>query len=359
MIPQAEPWIGGEELKEVKDVISSNWLTEGEKTKKFEELFKQLTGAKYANAYCNGTLSLFAALKLLGIKEGHEVIVPNLTFIASPNSVVFAGAKPKLVDVDKKTFNLDPTRIKENITDKTKAIMPVHLFGTSANMDAITKIAKEHNLFVIEDAAQAVGVRWKGRHVGTFGDIGSFSFYGNKTITTGEGGMLVTNDKALALESYRLKNHGRLKKGVYEHEKIGLNFSFTELQAAIGIAQLSKLDKIISQKEKIRTTYMDELSDIKEIEFTYIDQDCSPVHWFTNILIKDPQSLSIHLKEKGRGSRRFFYPIHRQPCYNIKGEFPNSDYAYDHGLSLPSSATLTEDKVKEVCKHIKNFYSIS
>ena len=358
MIPQIEPWIGEEELKEVIEVVKSGWLTESLKTKKFEELFKKLTNANYVHAYSNGTVTLFSALKILGIKEGDEVIVPNFTFIASPNSIALTGAKPVLVDIDRKTFNISPECIKSAITSKTKAIMPVHLYGTSADMDAIMKIAKENNLYVIEDAAQGIGVKFNGKHVGTFGEYGSFSLYGNKTVTTGEGGVLLTNDKTLSDSAYRFKNHGRLEKGVFIHETIGFNFSFTELQAAVGIAQLSKLDKIIMKKDKIRKMYMEKLSDVKEIEFTYMDQRVTPVHWFTNILVNDIEKLIDYLKNKGVGTRRFFYPINRQPCYNIKGNFPNTEYAYNHGLSLPSSVNLTESQIDEICNHIKAFYEI-
>ncbi|MCK4589136.1 MAG: DegT/DnrJ/EryC1/StrS family aminotransferase [Nanoarchaeota archaeon] len=359
MIPQIEPWIDEEELKEITEVIKSTWLTEGEKTKEFEEMFRDLTGAKFAHAFCNGTATLFTTLKVLGVGEGDEVIVPNLTFTASINTILFAGAKPILVDVDKRTFNIDPDLIEGKITSKTKAIMPVHLYGQSADIDKIMKIAKEHNLFVVEDAAQGVGVKFNGQHVGTFGDFGSFSFYGNKTITTGEGGLLITNDEKLAFDSYAFKNHGRLKKGVFVHDKIGFNFSFTEMQAAIGLAQMRKLDKIIKLKEKIRNLYLAQLKDILEVELTFIDPRCSPVHWFTNIIVLDPVKLAEFLKEKGIQTRRFFYPIHKQPCYqNLKfgDNFPNSQYAYEHGLSLPSSVLLKEEEIAKVCEEIKNFY---
>ncbi len=357
MIPQIEPWLDEVELNELSRVIKDNWITEGKKTEEFESRFKKLTGAKHAFAVNNGTIGLYMAQKILGIGEGDEVIVPNLTFIASNNSVIMAGAKPVLVDVNKKAFNIDPEKIKEEITDQTKAIMPVHLYGQSADMDAIMKIAKKNNLLVIEDAAQGVGVRFNGKHVGTFGEIGVFSFYGNKTITTGEGGLILTNDDNLAKEVFMYKNHGRAVKGTFVHEKLGYNFSFTDLQAAVGIAQLSKLKEIIERKRKIREKYAELLKDIPEIQFTFIDQRCEPVHWFTSILIDNPQKLSNYLKKEGIETRRFFYPIHRQPCYNFKGDFPNSDYAYERGLSLPSSALLNEEQIDFICEKIKAFFN--
>lgn len=358
MIPQIEPWIDNEELKEIEEVIRSTWITEGKKTKEFEENFIKLTGARYAHAFCNGTATLFSALKILGIGPGDEIIAPSATFIATINSIILAGAKPVLVDIEKETFNINPDEIEKKITKNTKAIMPVHLYGQSSDMEKIMKIAKKHGLYVIEDAAQAVGVKFNGKHVGTFGEIGSFSFYGNKTITTGEGGMLITNDKILSDRGYRFKNHGRLEKGTFIHEEVGLNFSFTEMQAAIGLAQLRKLNEIIRRKEKIRQRYMEELKNLKTIKFTPVAKGVTPVHWFTNILVENIEKVQEELKTKGVQTRRFFYPIARQPCYKefdfSKEKFPNADFAYAHCLSLPSSATLEEKDLKIVCDSLKS-----
>jgi perosamine synthetase len=356
MIPQIQPWIDDEELKEVTEVMKSTWLTEYKKTAQFEEMFKDLTKAKYAYAFSNGTTTLYTALKVLGIGEGDEVLVPSITFTATINPAILLGAKPVLVDIDKETFCMDADLIEAKITPRTKAIMPAHLYGQCADMEKIMRIAKKHNLFVIEDAAQAVGVKYNGKHAGTFGDFGSFSFYGNKTITTGEGGMLVTNDEKLAQEAYRFKNHGRLQKGVFVHEKIGMNFSFTEMQAAVGVAQLNKLDRIIKRKEEIRNIYLRELKGVKGITFPEIDSKCTPVHWFTNIIVKDAEKLSEELKKKEIQTRRFFFPIQKQPCYkeyNFKGEFPVADFAYKCGLSLPSSYIVKNEDVLKVCKAIK------
>ncbi|VVB74522.1 Aspartate aminotransferase [uncultured archaeon] len=356
MIPQIQPWIDEEELAEVVEVMKSTWLTEYKKTAKFEEMFKELTGAKYAYAFSNGTVTLFTALKVLGIGEGDEVIVPSITFTATINPILLLGAKPVLVDIDKDTFCMNADLIEEKITSKTKAIMPAHLYGQSADMEKIMKIAKKHKLFVIEDAAQAVGVKFNGKHAGTFGEYGSFSFYGNKTVTTGEGGMLVTNDKKLADAAYRFKNHGRLEKGVFVHEQIGMNFSFTEMQAAVGIAQLNKLERIIKRKQEIREIYMRELSGVKGITFPKIHPKCSPVHWFTNIIVKDAEALSNALKKREIQTRRFFFPIYKQPCYKemgFKGKFPVADFAYTCGLSLPSSAIIKNEDILTVCSAIK------
>lgn len=364
MIPKiihvTEPIIGNEELEQLKEVIDSKYLTEDNKTKQFEEEFKKLAGAKHAIAYSNATMGLFAALKVLGIKPGDEVIIPDLTFVATCNAVIMAGATPIIVDVDKDTFNIAPELIENKITNKTKVIMPVHLYGQSADMDIITEIAKKHNLKVIEDAAQGIGVKFRGKHVGTFGDIGCFSFYGNKTITTGEGGMITTNDYQLATECYRLKNHGRDVKGVFKHKYIGYNFSFTEMQAAIGIAQLGKLNAIIKRKKEINDFYKYNLLDIKGIRFVYIDERCSPVYWLTSIMIEDTQKLeklSEFLLKEGIMTRRFFYPLHKQECYTFNGDYPNSLYAYEHGLSLPSGANLSDETLNIICNKIKEYFA--
>lgn len=354
-IPQIEPWIGNEELQEVSEAIKSTWVTESTKTKRFEEMFRNKTGSKYARAFFNGTVSLFTALKVLGIKEGDEVITSDFTFAATLNPIIMCGAKPVLVDIETKTFNIDPDKIEPKITTKTKAIMPVHIYGQAADMEKIMGIAKKHNLYVIEDAAQGVGVTFMGKHVGTFGNVGSFSFYGNKTITTGEGGMLVTDNEGLDKKFYAFKNHGRMTKG-FVHDGIGMNFCVTEMQAALGIAQLEKLEEIIRRKKNIREIYMNELKGVKGIKFAETDLRCSPVFWFTSILVENPSYLEEELKKKGIQTRRFFYPMHLQPCYKDFGfgkDFPNAEYAYNHGLSLPSSATLSESQLAEVCNAIK------
>lgn len=359
MIIQIEPWIGKEEWLQIKEVIKSTFLTESKKTAEFEKKFTELTGAKQAIAYSSGSTALFAALKSLSIGNGDEVIVPDLTFVASSNSIILAGATPVFVDIDQKTHQISPEEIEKHITEKTKAIMPVHLYGQSCDMEAILPIARKHNLNVVEDAAQGVGVKFQGKHVGTFGDIGCISFYGNKTLTTGEGGMIVTNNEELAKKVYMLKNHGRPKRGTFIHDEIGFNFSITEMQAAIGLAQLLKFEKIKKRKQEIRNYYEKNLSDIKDIQLTYIDPRCEPVHWFSSIIVPNVKALQDYLTKQEIQTRRFFPALHIQPCYRhikFKESFPNATYAYEHGLSLPSSATLTDSQLEEVVKCIKEFY---
>jgi len=254
-------------------------------------------------------------MKALGIGPGDEVIVPDMTFIATANAVIMAGAKPIFCDVYPDTFCIDVERAEGTISEHTKAIIPVHLYGQSADMVKIKILAHKYNLRIIEDAAQGIGVTFENRHVGTFGDLGVLSFYGNKTITCGEGGMVLTNDDELASKCYRLKNHGRDKKGIFVHEDIGYNFSFTEMQAAVGISQMKKLSKIISRKKVIHELYRRALANLDRLLPVHIDTRTEPVYWFTSFLSDDVDELSKYLLESDIQTRRFFYPLHLQPCY--------------------------------------------
>ena len=252
MVVQIQPWIEDEDAEAVRAAVASTYVTEHDQTRRFEELLAELTGARHVIAYANGTCALFAVLRALGVGPGDEVIVPDLTFVASANAVILAGAQPVFCDVDAQSMMLDPARVAERVSPRTKAIMPVHLYGLPADVDSLMDLAADRGLHVVEDAAQGIGVRRNGRHTGTTGAAGVLSFYGNKTLTTGEGSAILTDDDALADACYRLKNHGRLEKGVFIHEQIGFNFSFTDLQAALGVAQLGKLDRVVAAKARIR-----------------------------------------------------------------------------------------------------------
>lgn len=355
-IPQFEPWLGEEEVEEVSKAIRENWITAGPRVKEFENKIAGLCQVKRAIACCNGTQALYLGLKILGIGEGDEVIVPDFTFIASANAVVLTGARPVFVDIDAKTFNIDSEAIEKSITEKTKAIMPVHIFGQPADMDKIIEIAKRRSLLVIEDAAQGIGVKFRGKPVAGFGDVGCLSFYADKTMTTGEGGMVLTNNDDLAEKCVILLNQGRMKRGWYFHEKIGYNFRLTDLQAAVGLAQLKKLPEIIERKKRNEKLYRQYLANLSEVELPYIDQRGFNVSFRVCILVKDPGNLCDFLEKQGIGTKRFFYPLHLQPCYDIKGDFPNSVNAYERGVSLPSSVNLKEEEIKYVCDKIKEFY---
>ena len=359
-IPQFEPWLGKEELVQLTECIENNWITGGKKVEQFESRIAELFGVKHAVACCNGTLALWLGLQALGIDRGDEVIVPDFTFIASANSVMLSNATPVFVDVSKDTFNLDPSLIEDAITPRTKAIMPVHIFGQSANMTEIMRIARKHNLVVIEDAAQGIGVTWKGKTVGSFGEVGCISFYADKTLTTGEGGIVLTDSDEIRKKCLILKHQGRTGRGIYVHEYIGYNFRLTDLQAAVGLAQLDKLPEIIRYKKRSEALYKKLLEGI--VEFPFVDNNCYNVPFRINILVSNPGELKRYLESNGIGSRGFFFPLHMQPCYSKLNQvrpnaFPGASYAYEHGLSLPSSAMLTEEQIKYICNTIRRFYA--
>ena len=359
-IPQVQPWIDHKELEELEKVIKSTYITEHEVTREFQQRFVDLTGAKYAVAYSNGTAGLIGALIALEIKPGDEVIVPNLTFVATANAVLLAGGTPVLCDIEEDGWQIDPQKIEEKITEKTKGIIPVHLYGAAANLDKIMEIAKAHQLFVLEDAAQSVGVKWRGQHVGTFGEMGMLSFYANKTMTTAEGGVMLTNNEAFAKRLYQIKNHGRDRKGIFIHETIGYNFSFSDLHAAVGVSQLKKLPKIMERKLQILEYYREGLKDLEAVTFPKFPEQLTLMPWFSNIHVPDAKALSEYLHEQKIGSRRFFYPLHKQPCYEGRfggdADFPNTLKAFQTGLSLPSGVELQDEQLDRVIETIKQFY---
>ena len=363
-ILQIEPWIDEAELRELQRAIESTFLTEHDLTREFEAQIAHLTGSRHAIAVCNGTMALYVCLKALGIGPGDEVIVPNLTFIASSNAVILAGATPVLCEVREDTFCIDVARAERLLTRRTRAIMPVQLYGQCADMYAISRFAQEHELKVIEDAAEAIGVKFEGRHAGTFGEIGILSFYGNKTVTCGQGGIVLTDSDKIAKAVYRLKNYGRDHKGTFVHDSIGFNFAFTDLQAAIGIAQMKKMRRIIARKQQIHDEYVRGLQGVAGIEPVYIDPRCEPVFWFTSFLCDDAEKLSAWLSSQKIQTRRLFYPLHLQPCYAdrkhvsiLDEDFEVSERIFRRGISLPSSYSLTPEDQAFVIDRIRGFYA--
>jgi perosamine synthetase len=369
MIKIFEPFLGEEEKKELSRCIDANWITGGPKVKEFEDEIALLTGADYAVSCMNGTIALYMSLVAMELdkSEYFEVIVPDFTFIASANAVVLAGGRPVFCDVKRETGNIDLESAKKCLTVWTKAIMPVHIYGQSANMDQVLAFAETHHIKVIEDAAQGVGVYWKGKAVGTFGEVGIHSYYADKTISTGEGGMVLTNNKEIANRCIRLKHQGRAGRGWYIHEEIGYNFRMTDLQGAVGLAQLRKLDNIIQIKKDHEEIYREKLK-IDQVKFLENNKFSSTVPFRHNILVKNPTKLSKYLKENGIETKPFFSPLHLQPCYNdnhignggtykrYPNNFPNSVWLNMHGLSLPSSVSLTLNEIHYVCKTIVNYF---
>tara|TARA_B100001027_G_scaffold207182_1_gene171371 strand:+ start:828 stop:1937 length:1110 start_codon:yes stop_codon:yes gene_type:complete len=362
-IKQIEPYFDKQELKSVTRTLKSTFITEGNETKKFEKLVSKKIKAKNVIALSNWTLGLYSCAKALGFKSGDEIIVPNLTFVSCVTSMLMAGLKVKLCEVNSSNYSLDLAHAKKLLSKKTKAIMIVHLFGECSDIPRILSFAKKNKLKVIEDAAQSFGGKFKNRYLGTYGDIGGFSFYGNKTITTGEGGVAVCKSKKYADKIKRLKNYGRLTKGSYKHEEIGYNFKFNDLAASIGVSQINKFNTIIKKKKFIDNFYRKNLKNIKQIKFSKKLRHSNPVYWFTSIQAIKKKKLKIFLKKKNIETRDFFYPMHLQKCFvNIKevisekSFYENSLKHYKNGLCLPSSANLNLHQLNYIVKNIKNFY---
>lgn len=360
-INQMEPWIGEEEKKAVSKYLNSGgWLTEFKETEKFEEMIARYCGVKHACVVSNGTVSLFIALMSLGIGKGDEVIVPDLTMIASANAVLLAGAYPRLVEIDPQTMCLDLSIVEQAINSKTRAIMFVSINGRATNMDKLQEICKKNSIYLIEDAAQALGSNWKGRQLGTFGDIGSFSFSMPKIITTGQGGALITNDDELMRKIRKIKDFGRVRSGVDIHEILGFNFKFTDLQAVIGIEQMKKLPVRVQRRKEMYALYKQELSQINGIRFLETDlSETTP--WLIDVLVEDRDKLIDFLKKNGIGSRPFYPPIHTQAPYRGMKEYKNASFPLSQELSasclwLPSSLFLSDRQIKRVTGLIRKFY---
>ncbi|MBN2454042.1 DegT/DnrJ/EryC1/StrS family aminotransferase [Candidatus Woesearchaeota archaeon] len=355
-IPVAEPDLRGNERKYALECIDSSWISSlGKYIPAFEDKFSSYCGAAQGISVSNGTNALHLALAALGIGKGDEVVIPDLTFVATANAVAYTGAKPVLVDSDEKTWNIDSSKIAEIITPKTKAVIPVHLYGHPCDMDPIMELAKERNLYVIEDCAEAHGASYKGKKVGSIGDVGCFSFYGNKILTTGEGGMCLTSDENLAERMRFLKDHGMSKRR-YFHPEIGFNYRMTNLQAAIGLAQLERIDEIIAAKIRNAKLYRDFLKSCEGITLQPEEPYAKTVYWMHSILLEDKfrcnRDLLMHeLKSNEIDSRPFFIPMHELPPYEQEG-FPVSSDLSRKGINLPSSTLLEEEDIKRVCSVI-------
>lgn len=365
-INQIEPSLGIEEKNELLSVMDSGWYTEASKTREFEKLFAKFTGSKYAIAVTSGMAALFVGVKALGIGLKDEVIVPDLTFVASPNSAEMTSAKSILVDIERNSLNLDISKLENHITKKTKAIMPVDFNGRPIKIDELKEFADKNNLLLIEDACHAIGSFYGKYHCGTKSNVGIFSFSIPKIITTGQGGMIVTNDRNLYERCIALKDFGRdmnAKKDMlkaFNHNTIGYNFKFTEFQAAIGIAQMKKLKLRIQKKKQMFKLYEDLLSSVKEIEFINTNLK-STTPWMVDIILKTKKTranLINYLMKKNIESRIFYPSIHRlKPYKHLDGKFPISSDVSPRGLWLPSSISLSDEQIQLVCEEIRKFTS--
>ncbi len=356
---QMRPFFGEEEKKAINEYMEEDgFITEFKRTKLFENMISEYTGARHCIVVNNGTISLTLAALASGIKAGDEVIVPNYTMIATPNSVKFFGAKPVFVDVEKETLCLDIAKVKKRINSRTKAIFLVSSNGRypKAGIEAFEKLCEKNNLILIEDAAQSLGSFYPdGRHIGNAGIIGSFSFSAPKIISTGQGGALITNSDEVAYKLRRLKDFGRSGGGNDIHDSIGFNFKFTELQACIGIEQMNKLSKRVIRKKKIWNLYNGLLNDIEQIKL--FDHDLNnTAPWFIDCLVEDREKLMVFLKDKGIGTRVMYPPINKQKAYMIPENHLVSEEVGEKGLWLPSYVQLKDDDIQRICKSIREFY---
>lgn len=354
-IPVAEPSLSGNELRYVTECIETGWISsQGGFVKRFEAEIAKRLGVEHVLAVSNGTVALHLALLALGVGPGDEVLVPNLTFAATINTVIQAGATPVIVDVDPDSWNMDPAAAAAAVTPRTKAIMPVHLYGQPAEMDALMTLAKRHSLFVIEDAAEAMGSTYKGRSCGAIGDAGTFSFFSNKLITTGEGGAVVFRDAAVAQRARRLRDHGMDPAKRYWHVEVGYNYRLTNLQAAVGCAQLERLDEFLARKLEVARQYGERLSKVEGLTLPAIVPSHLNSYWAYSV-IGDFASLGItrdefmgRLDKAGVETRPLFYPLHVMPPYSAYAgnrDFSVTNKLSDSGISLPSAVTLTRAEI--------------
>ena len=368
-IPVCEPMLAGNELQYVTEAVSTGWISSaGKYVTEFEKQFAHYCGCEYGVAVCNGTVALHLALTALGIGKGDEVIIPNFTMIATAFAVCYTGATPVFVDADPDTWNIDVGQIEAKITSRTKAIIPVHLFGLMCDMDAIEAIAKRHHLYVLEDAAEAHGAEYKGRKAGSCSDLACFSFFANKNVTTGEGGMVVTNNKDLY---DRLRYHKNMCFPLdgprnYVHNDIGFNYRMSNVVAAIGLAQTEKADEYKRMRMRNHALYRQYLSNVPGVRFQPLDDDYVDVAWMNAIVI-DPQlyghtkdELMAFLKENMVDTRLLFVGMHRQPCLrkfgaDCSGNYPVSDFLTEHGFYLPSASSLSESDIRDICQLIESF----
>lgn len=357
-IPVNEPLLQGNEKKYLIECIDTGWISsEGPFVTKLEKNFAEVCGRKHGIAVCNGTAALETAVTALGIKQGDEVIMPSFTIISCALAVIRTGAIPVFADCDPVTWNIDPVSIRKKITSRTKAIMPVHIYGLPADMNEILNIARENGLMIIEDAAEQIGQKYFGKPCGSFGDISTFSFYPNKHITTGEGGMVVTDDDELADRCRSIRNLCFKPEKRFVHDELGYNFRMTNLQAAVGVAQLEKLDEFIIKKRHIGNLYNEYLEGAGKITIplsstSYADN----IYWVYGVVLKKESGITAEtamkkLSEAGIGTRPFFYPMHKQPVFlnngTVKDEsLPVSEMLSEMGFYLPSGLALSDEDVQ-------------
>jgi perosamine synthetase len=358
MIPVYRPTIGSREKQYVAEALDSSWISSrGAFLDRFEREFAAYVGAEYGVSAANGTVALHLAFAALGIGPGDEVIVPTLTYVASVNAIAYTGARPVFVDSHAEQWNIDPNLIEQAITPRTKAIEVVHLYGQPVDMSPIQEIARRHDLAIVEDAAEAHGAKYDGEKVGSLGRIGSFSFFGNKIVTTGEGGMLVTNDRELAERARHLRGQGVSPTKTYWHDVLGFNYRMTNVAAAIGCAQLERIDSTLAAKLRLAGWYREHLQGTRGVMLRDEPSWSSGVHWMNCILVpaaaRDP--LMAYLAAEGVETRPFFYPAHTLPMYRSERNFPVAERLGASGINLPSFPELEEEDVSRVSALIRSY----
>jgi len=367
MIPVCEPVIGKKEIEYVNDCLNTGWVSSsGKYLEEFEKKWAEYCGVKYGISVSNGTTALEVACGCINLNKEDEVIIPSFTIISCALAVIYNHAEPVLIDSDSEIFTLDVNQIEERINSKTKAIMVVHIYGHPCDMDPVLKIAKKYNLTIIEDAAEAHGAEYKGKKCGSLGDISCFSFYANKIITTGEGGMVLTNDAGYAEKARALRNLCFKKERRFFHEELGNNFRLTNLQAAIGLGQLERIGELVEKKRWIAATYNEKLKDVKGITIPVERSWAKNVYWMYGILIKDDikmdaVKLAEELYKSGIETRPFFLGMHEQPVFHKMGLFEGEKYPVSEklarkGLYLPSGLSLTEKEIFYISVSLKKIF---
>jgi len=360
--PVAEPEIGEEELQNVVEAVRSSWISgKGRFVDRFEDSFAKYIGVECGAAASSGTAALHLALAALDIGPGDEVIVPDLTFAATINAVMYTGARPTLVDVNPEYWCIDIAKIEEAITPRTKAIIPVHLYGHPCDLDGVMEIAQRRGLYVIEDCAEAHGAEYRGKKAGSRGHVACYSFYANKVITTGEGGMCLTNDGRLSKKIRILRDHGMSPERRYWHETVGFSYHMTNLQAAIGLAQLEKVERFIEKRRQMAKLYAEELSHVDGITLHPEMSWAKCIYWLYSILVDETEVkvsrdlLAERLREKRIDTRNLFYPLHEMPLYQKYGvsAYPASSRISNRGISLPSSTKLGEEDVVFIAQRVR------
>ena len=364
IIPVCEPTLGGNEMKYVQQAIETNWISSaGRFIRDFEARFAEICGVKYGIACANGTVAMHLAMATLGLEPGDEVIIPTFTMIATANAVTYCGAKPVLADMEPGYWQMDLNHVEAKITPRTKAIVPVHIYGHPTDMDPLMALAEKHGLMVIEDAAEAHGAEYKGRRTGGLGHAAGFSFYGNKIITTGEGGMVTTNNRELAQLAWNLRDHAFSHERHFWHKFVGFNYRMTNLQAAVGLAQVEQLDGFVAARRRNAAEYNRRLHGIPGIRTPAEAPWAKNVYWMYGIMVDEAEygmnrdALRRVLADHGIETRTFFIPMHCQPVYwqQFKGErYPVAEDLCKRGFYLPSASSLSIDEIEYVTDVIRN-----